>query len=125
MSNLLSNSKNASQYFSSLFVCLMEVAIVNRIFIFTYKSLDLWIQRLCKKISVFCYGTFFFKLYCYVSLMYYNLYKVIVGFNLSPLTITVELIIKAMGCIVIMKPLECWKHYVCVSGVALQKIDIL
>ena len=41
------------------------------------------------------------------------MYKVIVGYNFSSLTITVELIIKALGCNVIMKPLEVWEtlHY--------------
>ena len=39
------------------------------------------------------------------------MYKVIVGFNFSSLTITVELTIKALGCNVIMKPLECGKHF--------------
>ncbi len=43
------------------------------------------------------------------------MYKVIVGFNFSSLTITVELIIKAMGFNIIMKLLECGKHYVYVS----------
>ena len=39
------------------------------------------------------------------------MYKVIVGYNFSSLTITVELIIKALGCNMIMKPLECGKHF--------------
>ena len=39
------------------------------------------------------------------------MYKMIVGFNFSSLTVTVELIIKAMGCNIIMKPLECGKHF--------------
>ena len=39
------------------------------------------------------------------------MYKVIVGFNFSSLAITVDLVIKAMDCNIIMKPLECGKHF--------------
>ena len=39
------------------------------------------------------------------------MYKVIVGYNFSSLTITVELTIKAMDYNIIMKPLECVKHF--------------
>ena len=35
MSNLLSHSKNIFQYFSSLFVCLMEVAIAKYLLMLT------------------------------------------------------------------------------------------
>ena len=41
------------------------------------------------------------------SLIYYNMYKVIVGFNLLSLTITAEFTIKPMGCNIIMNPLKC------------------
>ena len=43
------------------------------------------------------------------SLIYYNMHKVIVGFSFSSLTITVEFIIKAMGCNIIIKPLRVWE----------------